>query len=70
VRGEELLANAWGWGLRTVESTAEPDSVPAAWRWFAFGSYLALQRVDSALLEPRLPPELFYNLLCGARLPE
>jgi ubiquinone/menaquinone biosynthesis C-methylase UbiE len=70
VRGEELLANAWGWGLRTVESTAEPDSVPTAWRWFAFGSYLALQRVDSALLEPRLPPELFYNLLCGARLPE
>jgi hypothetical protein len=70
VRGEELLANAWGWGLRTVESTAEPDSVPTAWRWFAFGSYLALQRVDSALLEPRLPAELFYNLLCGARLPE
>jgi ubiquinone/menaquinone biosynthesis C-methylase UbiE len=70
VRGEELLANAWGWGLRTVESTAEPESVPAAWRWFAFGSYLALQRVDSVLLEPRLPPELFYNLLLAARLPE
>ena len=30
VGGEELLANAWGWGLRTVESSAEPDSVP--WR--------------------------------------
>jgi ubiquinone/menaquinone biosynthesis C-methylase UbiE len=70
VRGEELLANAWGWGLRTVESTAQPESVPSAWRWFAFGSYLALQRVDSALLEPRLPPELFYNLLLAARLPE
>jgi ubiquinone/menaquinone biosynthesis C-methylase UbiE len=70
LRGEELLANAWGWGLRTVESTAEPESVPAAWRWFAFGSYLALQRVDSGLLEPRLPPELFYNLLLSARLPE
>ena len=28
VGGEELLANAWGWGLRTVESSAEPDSVP------------------------------------------
>jgi ubiquinone/menaquinone biosynthesis C-methylase UbiE len=70
VRGEELLANAWGWGLRTVESTAEPESVPSAWRWFAFGSYLALQRVDSLLLEPRLPPQLFYNLLIAARLPE
>ena len=26
------------------------------WRRFAFRSYLALQRVDAALLEPRLPP--------------
>ena len=32
VGGEELLANAWGWGLRTVESSAEPDSVPFRWR--------------------------------------
>ena len=31
VGGEELLANAWGWGLRTVESSAEPESV--SWRW-------------------------------------
>jgi ubiquinone/menaquinone biosynthesis C-methylase UbiE len=69
VGGEELLANAWGWGLRTVESSAEPDSVPFGWRRFAFRSYLALQRVDSALLEPRLPPELFYNLLLSARKP-
>ena len=30
VRGEELLANIYGWGLRTVESTAEPDRVPTA----------------------------------------
>src|SRR5690242_18851999 len=29
--GEELLANAWGWGLRTVESSAEPTSVPWGW---------------------------------------
>ena len=32
VGGEELLANAWGWGLRTVESSAEPDTVPFGWR--------------------------------------
>jgi ubiquinone/menaquinone biosynthesis C-methylase UbiE len=69
VGGEELLANAWGWGLRTVESTAEPESVPFAWRRFAFRSYTALQKVDTHLLEPRLPAELFYNLLVSGRKP-
>lgn len=69
VGGEELLANAWGWGLRTVESTAEPDSVPWGWRSFAFRSYIALQKVDARLLEPRLPAELFYNLLVSGRKP-
>jgi ubiquinone/menaquinone biosynthesis C-methylase UbiE len=69
VGGEELLSNAWGWGLRTVESSAEPESVPYGWRRFAFRSYIALQRVDTGLLEPRLPAELFYNLLVSARKP-
>ncbi len=69
VRGEELLANAHGWLMRTLEATAEPDEVPVAWRKFAFRSYLALQRVDGALLEPRLPPQLFYNLMVSARKP-
>jgi ubiquinone/menaquinone biosynthesis C-methylase UbiE len=69
VGGEELLANAWGWGLRTVESSAEPDSVPVRWRKFAFRSYIALQKVDTRLLEPHLPAELFYNLLVSARKP-
>ncbi len=69
VGGEELLANAWGWGLRTVESTAEPESVSWKWRNFAFRSYIALQKVDTGLLEPRLPAELFYNLLISGRKP-
>lgn len=69
VGGEELLANAWGWGLRTVESSAEPDSVPLRWRKFAFRSYIALQKVDTRALEPYLPAELFYNLLVSARKP-
>ncbi len=43
--------------------------MPQRWRHFAFRSYLALQRVDTALLEPRLPPELFYNLVLSARRP-
>jgi ubiquinone/menaquinone biosynthesis C-methylase UbiE len=70
VRGEELLANVHGWTARTLESTAEPETVPMAWRRFAFSSYLWLQRLDTALLEPFLPPELFYNLLVSARKPE
>lgn len=69
VGGEELLANAWGWGLRTVESTAEPESISYGWRRFAFNSYIALQKVDSRLLEPNLPAELFYNLLVSGRKP-
>jgi hypothetical protein len=28
---------------------------------------MALQRVDNQVLEPRLPPQLFYNLLVSAR---
>ncbi len=67
VGGEELLSNFWGWGLRTVESTAEPESVSWTWRKFAFRSYIALQKVDTRLLEPHLPAELFYNLLVSGR---
>ena len=67
VRGEELLANQHGWFMRTIESTAEPDQIPLGWRRFAFRSYIVLQRLDTALLEPRLPPELFYNLICSAQ---
>ena len=69
VRGEELLANAHGWLVRTLESSADPEAVPHAWRMFAFRSYIALQRIDATLLEPRLPPQLFYNLVFSARKP-
>jgi ubiquinone/menaquinone biosynthesis C-methylase UbiE len=70
VSGEELVANAYGWLLRSLESSAEPDEVPMAWRRFAFRSYIALQRLDTSLLEPRLPAELFYNLVLSARKPD
>ena len=69
VKGEELLASIHGWTVRTLEASAEPDEVPWGWRRFAFRSYLALQRVDNQVLEPRLPPQLFYNLLVSARRP-
>jgi ubiquinone/menaquinone biosynthesis C-methylase UbiE len=69
VSGEELLANVYGWFLRRLESDVEPTTVPYAWHRFAFSSYLALQWVDGRLLEPRLPADLFYNLLVSARRP-
>ena len=69
VRGEELLASIHGWTVRTLEASAEPDQVPWAWRRFAFRSYLALQRLDNQVLEPHLPPQLFYNLLVASRKP-
>jgi ubiquinone/menaquinone biosynthesis C-methylase UbiE len=69
IRGEELLASIYGWVLRSLEATADPERVPWSWQSFAFRSYLALQRVDTALLEPRLPPALFYNLVLSARKP-
>jgi ubiquinone/menaquinone biosynthesis C-methylase UbiE len=67
VGGEELVANAYGWLLRSLESTARPDRIPLRWRSFAFRSYIALQRLDTRVLEPRLPAELFYNLVLSAR---
>ncbi|HVL96693.1 MAG TPA: class I SAM-dependent methyltransferase [Solirubrobacteraceae bacterium] len=70
VRGEELLANWFGWANRTLESTAEPESVPWMWRQYAYRGYIALQAVDRALLEPRLPAAIFYNLIIAARKPE
>jgi SAM-dependent methyltransferase len=69
VRGEELLANWFGWANRALEATADPDEVPWAWKVYAFRGYLALQKVDSAVLEPRLPPAIFYNLMLSARRP-
>ena len=69
LRGEELVANAYGWWLRSLEATADPAEVPFRWRHFAYRSYIALQRLDTSLLEPRLPPELFYNLVLSARKP-
>jgi SAM-dependent methyltransferase len=67
VRGEELTANWFGWFNRALEASAEPQDVPMLWRRYAFHGYLALQRLDERLLEPMLPPAIFYNLLLTAR---
>ncbi|WP_028057804.1 class I SAM-dependent methyltransferase [Candidatus Solirubrobacter pratensis] len=69
VQGEELLANWFGWFNRTLESSADPRSIPGPWIQYAYRGYIALQRVDRLLLEPRLPPRIFYNLMVAARKP-
>ncbi|HEY1522205.1 MAG TPA: class I SAM-dependent methyltransferase [Solirubrobacteraceae bacterium] len=63
IRGEELVANWFGWFNRVLEASANPEQVPMLWRQYAFRGYLALQRLDERVLEPRLPPAIFYNLL-------
>ena len=67
VRGEELVANWFGWFNRALEASAGPDDVPMLWRQYAFHGYLLLQRLDERVFEPMLPPAIFYNLLVTAR---
>ena len=69
VRGEELLANWFGWANRTLEASAEPGDVPWLWIQYAYRGYLVLQELDRRVLEPRLPPALFYNLIVSAEKP-
>lgn len=69
VRGEELAASIFGWANRALEATAEPSEVPWLWRQYAYRGYLTLQALDRALLEPRLPAAVFYNLLVSGRAP-
>jgi ubiquinone/menaquinone biosynthesis C-methylase UbiE len=69
VGGEELVAGWFGWANRTLESTAEIKQVPQLWFQYAYHGYLALKAVDEHVLEPRLPPAIFYNLLVSARAP-
>jgi hypothetical protein len=55
---------------RTLEGSADPNQVPVLWRWYAYGGYMTLRALDRALLEPRLPPAIFYNLMISARARE
>jgi ubiquinone/menaquinone biosynthesis C-methylase UbiE len=69
VRGEELLANWFGWFNRTLEASADQKAIPMPWIHYAHRGYLLLQSIDRRLLEGRLPPELFYNLMLAATKP-
>jgi len=69
VRGEELLANWFGWFNRTLEATAVHEDIPLGWFRYAYRGYIALQKVDATVLEPHLPAAGFYNLMLAARKP-
>lgn len=69
VRGEELLANWFGWANRTLEASAKPETVPWAWRQYAYRGYLLFQQLDTRLLEPRFPARVFYNLMITGSKP-
>ena len=57
IRGEELLANIYGWVLRSLESTRRARArSPSAGATSPSAATWRSQRVDMALLEPRLPP--------------
>ena len=43
VRGEELLANWFGWFNRTLEASADPKGIPMPWIHYAHRGYLLLQ---------------------------
>jgi len=70
VRGVVLLANMFGWFNCTVEASAVHGDIPHGWFRYAYRGYILLQKVDTALLEPHLPPAGFYNLMLTARKPE
>ncbi len=70
VRGEELLANMFGWFNRTVEASAVHGDIPHGWFRYAYRGYILLQKLDTAVLEPHLPAAGFYNLMLTARRPE
>jgi ubiquinone/menaquinone biosynthesis C-methylase UbiE len=69
VTGEELVAGWFGWMNRTLESTADADEIPVLWFQWAYHGYLVLKALDTRVLEGRLPPAIFYNLLVSARAP-
>ena len=69
VSGEELVAGWFGWMNRTLESTADSRDIPRLWFLWAYHGYIALKELDTRVLERRLPPAIFYNLLVSARAP-
>ena len=62
------MAGWFGWANRTLESTAESRQIPTLWFQYAYRGYMALKALDDHVLEPALPPAIFYNLLVSAEV--
>ena len=69
VTGEELLAELVRLDQPHARGDRRPVRRPWAWRQYAYRGYLFLQELDRRLLESRLPPAIFYNLMLSARKP-
>lgn len=67
---EELLANWWGWGVRTVEGAARPGTFGVRWAMTAFHGYRLLTALDEAVFQRIVPDGLFYNLIVTGRKPQ
>ncbi len=66
VRGEELLANWLGWANRALEATADLRRCRGRGRCTPSAATSACN-TSTALLEPRLPSAILYNLMITAR---
>ena len=53
VRGEELLANWFGWFNRTLEASASHDDIPWPWFQYAYRGYLAAAEASTARCSSR-----------------
>jgi SAM-dependent methyltransferase len=68
VRTEELTASWAGWPIRTLEYAVNPERLGTRWKLFAFGAWKKLTWLDERVLDPVVPPGLFYNaLVTGTR---
>jgi len=66
---EELTANWWGWGVRTVEGSIRPGTFGTRWAMGAFHGYRLFTALDEAVFQRFVPNGLFYNLIVTGRKP-
>ncbi len=66
---EELTANWWGWGVRTIEGSIRPGTFGMRWAMTAFNGYRLFTALDEAVLQRLVPHGLFYNLIVTGTKP-
>nr|WP_269449803.1 class I SAM-dependent methyltransferase [Auraticoccus cholistanensis] len=65
---DELTAAWWGWPVRTLEAALTEERLGLRWRFFAYRSWLALDRLDRRLTRV-VPGALYYNVSVTAFKP-